>query len=90
MEGDLEGENEKVSEMFEVEDLAFMCVKSPGVHNRSLRRRDLFYPSALEMGIQFWRKEATCNTMLQMVDYNLTGDVLCQHQEWTSVITNIP
>lgn len=28
--------------------------------------------------------------MLQLADYNETGDILCQHPGWTSKTTNIP
>lgn len=53
VEGDLAGEKEKVSEIFEVRDQALLYIKRLEVYNLDSRPRDLFHASVSEMGILF-------------------------------------
>lgn len=75
---DFEGEKEKVLEVFGLEDHAFLHTKRSEVYNRDLRRKDLIHASVWEIGIQFWKNEPTRDTMLQMLEYNTTGDTVRQ------------
>lgn len=81
VEGNSEGKEEKVSKVLEMENQALFFIKRAGNYNRDRRRRDFFDASVTETGIHFWRTEAVWDTVLQMVDYIVTGDIACQHSE---------
>lgn len=82
MAGDLNGEKEKLSDVFEMTDQASSCVMRSGVYNCDLRREELFHESFSDIGIQFWSKRATWDTMLQMNDYNAIGDHVSTLDGW--------
>lgn len=58
-----EGSQEKLLQVFEIEDQALFYTKSHGVHSRDLYRRDQFLPFASETALHykrhFWRKDLT-------------------------------
>lgn len=90
MEEDFRRGRREVSEVFEVEVQAHLYIKRLGVYNRDPGRRDLVDPSVLEMKIRSWKKEETWKTMLQLADYNPTGDIKFQPPGRTDVKTNVP
>lgn len=85
----MEGEKEEVSEVFDMEDLVLLYIKSPGVYNCDFCRRHLFQASVLKIGTKFWRKTTTWDTMLQMIDYSATADIAYGHPGWTNVMKDI-
>lgn len=77
----LERGKEKIFDVFEVEGQALLNMKRPEVYNRDPCREDLFQTSVSKEGIQFWRKVATWEPMIQMVENTAGGDIACQHLE---------
>lgn len=75
------GEREKM--LFERQDQAFLYIKRCGVYSCNFREKDLSDVSALELGIHFWRRAATWNMKLQMIDHSATGKVSFQHPRYT-------
>lgn len=85
-EVDPERPEETTWQVFEIKGQKLIYAGSSELYNCHPRRKDLFRGFVSERAFHFWRNGMKWNSLLNMFNYNATGEISSQHQCWASLV----